>query len=79
MTDELTLTSRAFTEGGSILSVHTCDGSDTSPPLAWSGAPGTDRWAVALIVDDPDARGWVHWLATDPPPDQGEPRNRPHG
>jgi hypothetical protein len=27
---------------------------------------------VALIVDDPDARGWVHWLVADLPPDQAE-------
>jgi Raf kinase inhibitor-like YbhB/YbcL family protein len=23
--------------------------------------------AYALIVDDPDARGWIHWLAADIP------------
>lgn len=58
----LTVTSAAFREGGSIPSRYTCDGRDASPPLAWSGAPdGTS--SLALIVDDPDARGFVHWVA----------------
>lgn len=64
MTDQLTVTSSAFDEGGTIPSRHTCDSEDVSPPLAWSGTPeGTA--AFALIVDDPDARGFVHWTATD--------------
>jgi Raf kinase inhibitor-like YbhB/YbcL family protein len=62
----LSLTSQAFAEGGSIPSRHSCDGADVSPPLAWSGAPlGTA--VFALIVDDPDARGFVHWVAFDIP------------
>ena len=69
MTDTLDVTSSAFEEGGAIPSHHTCDGDDVSPPLAWSGAPeGTA--AYALVVDDPDARGWIHWLVTDIPADQ---------
>jgi len=57
------LTSSAFEEGGSIPSLYTCDGKDTSPPLSWSGAP-PDTKTFALILDDPDApRGtWVHWI-----------------
>jgi phosphatidylethanolamine-binding protein (PEBP) family uncharacterized protein len=31
---------------------YTCEGDDISPPLQWSGIPGT---SLALIVDDPDA------------------------
>ena len=68
MSETLDVTSSAFDEGGAIPSRYTCDGDDLSPPLAWSGAPeGTA--AYALIVDDPDARGWIHWLATDIPAD----------
>jgi Raf kinase inhibitor-like YbhB/YbcL family protein len=68
MTDALAVTSSAFDEGGAIPGRHTCDGDDISPPLAWSGAPeGTA--AHALIVDDPDAQGWIHWLAADIPGD----------
>ena len=69
MTDELDVSSSVFDDGGAIPSRHTCDGDDVSPPLAWSGAPeGTA--AFALIVDDPDARGWIHWLVTDIPADR---------
>ena len=68
MTDELTVTSSAFDEGGSIPSRHTCDAEDVSPPLAWSGAPSGTA-AFAVIVDDPDANGWIHWLGADLPAD----------
>ena len=69
MTDAITLSSSAFAEGGTIPGRHTCDGDDVSPPLAWSGAPEATG-AFALIVDDPDARGWIHWLVADIPADQ---------
>jgi Raf kinase inhibitor-like YbhB/YbcL family protein len=73
----LTLTSSAFVNGGEIPAVHTCEGADTSPPLAWSGLPpGTA--SLALIVDDPDAPDpaapqmtWVHWVVYDLPPHDG--------
>lgn len=60
------LTSTAFAEGGAIPRRYTCDAQDVSPPLAWSGAPG-GTVSFAIIVDDPDARGWVHWVAYDIP------------
>ncbi len=64
----LTLTSPAFSHLGAIPARHTCQGTDLSPPLAWSGVPaGTE--SLVLIVDDPDAPDpaaprmtWVHWL-----------------
>jgi Raf kinase inhibitor-like YbhB/YbcL family protein len=71
MTDSLTVTSSAYTDGGAIPSRHTCDGEDVSPPLAWSGAPDGTA-AFALIVDDPDARGWIHWIVADIPADTTE-------
>jgi Raf kinase inhibitor-like YbhB/YbcL family protein len=37
-----------------------------SPPLAWDGAPAAAK-ALVLIVDDPDARGFIHWVAFDIP------------
>ena len=71
MTDTLTVTSTAFTDGGPIPGKHSCDGEDVSPPLAWTGAPeGTA--AFALIVDDPDARGFIHWAVADIPADTTE-------
>jgi Raf kinase inhibitor-like YbhB/YbcL family protein len=58
------LISPSFADGGAIPSKHTCDGADVSPALSWSGAPAGTA-AFALIVDDPDARGFVHWVAFD--------------
>lgn len=71
----LTVTSPAFAEGASIPVVHTCEGDDISPALAWSGVPAGAK-SLVLIVDDPDAPDpaapkmtWVHWLLYDLPPD----------
>ncbi len=64
------LTSPSFDEGGAIPVRHTCDGADVSPQLDWQGAPrGTV--AFALIVDDPDARGFTHWVVYDIPGGSG--------
>jgi Raf kinase inhibitor-like YbhB/YbcL family protein len=69
------LTSGSFADGEAIPSKHTCDGVDISPPLAWTDVPdGTASFA--LIVDDPDARGFVHWVLTDIP---GDARELPEG
>ncbi len=70
----LKLTSSAFSESQPIPRVHTCDGDDLSPPLAWEGLPpGTT--SLVLVVDDPDAPDpaaprmtWVHWLLYNIPP-----------
>ena len=59
-----TLSSSAFREGGAIPKRYTCDGTNVSPALDWEGAPeGTASFA--LIVDDPDARGFIHWVLFD--------------
>ncbi|MGC8786150.1 MAG: YbhB/YbcL family Raf kinase inhibitor-like protein [Anaerolineae bacterium] len=55
------LTSNAFQAGQAIPQRYTCDGEDISPSLQWSEPPPGTK-SFALIVDDPDARGWVHWL-----------------
>lgn len=55
------LTSSAFNEGGSIPRQYTCDGQDASPPLEWSGAPD-GIMTLALVVTDPDANDFVHWV-----------------
>jgi Raf kinase inhibitor-like YbhB/YbcL family protein len=65
------LTSTAFDEGGSIPREFSCDGEDVSPPLSWTGVPeGTG--ALVLVVDDPDARGFIHWIVLDLPAANGE-------
>ena len=61
------LSSPAFAEGGTIPSKYTCDGADVSPALSWAGAPLAAQ-SLALIVDDPDARGFIHWIAFNIPP-----------
>jgi Raf kinase inhibitor-like YbhB/YbcL family protein len=67
------LVSSAFTEGGGIPTRFTCEGEDTSPPLAWSDAPAGTR-SFAIIVDDPDAPDpaapkmtYVHWVTYNIP------------
>jgi hypothetical protein len=58
------LTSPAFDDGAAIPRKFSCDGEDVSPALEWSAAPD-DTTALALIVDDPDARGFIHWVVFD--------------
>ena len=62
------LTSSAFGSGAKIPVRFTCDGSDVSPPLSWSGAPKTTR-SFAIICSDPDAPGgvWFNWAIFDLP------------
>jgi Raf kinase inhibitor-like YbhB/YbcL family protein len=72
------LTSTVFFQGGMIPQCYTCDGSDISPPLAWSGLPAGTK-SLVLIVDDPDAPDpaaprmiWSHWVLYNLPPIAGE-------
>ena len=62
------LTSTSFAHEGAIPRIHTCEGQDVSPQLAWSMIPERAK-SLVLIVDDPDAPDpaapkmtWVHWL-----------------
>jgi Raf kinase inhibitor-like YbhB/YbcL family protein len=64
----LSLSSSAFHHQGQLPARLTCNGDDTSPPLAWSGAPAGTK-SFALIITDPDApdpkhphQTWVHWV-----------------
>jgi hypothetical protein len=68
------LFSTAFRDGQEIPVVHTGQGSDASPPLAWSGVPPNAQ-SLALIVEDPDAPDpdaprmtWTHWVLYNLPP-----------
>jgi len=76
---QIKVKSTAFEEGGMIPKPHTCDGTDISPPLAWTGVPEATK-SIALICDDPDAPmgTWVHWVVFNLPPDTKElPENVP--
>ena len=68
----------AFPEREIIPKKYTCDGSDVSPALTWTGAPeGTQ--SLALIADDPDAPvgTWTHWIAWNIPPEAALPEGVP--
>jgi Raf kinase inhibitor-like YbhB/YbcL family protein len=62
----LVLSSSAFAAGGSIPQRYTCDADDVSPPLLWTDPPAGTR-SFALVMDDPDAGGFRHWLVYDIP------------
>jgi len=64
----ITVTSTAFAEGSAVPRKFTCDGSNVSPPLAWSAMPPSAA-AVALVMDDPDAPSgtFTHWVVLDLP------------
>jgi Raf kinase inhibitor-like YbhB/YbcL family protein len=76
---EFTISSPAFETGGTIPEVFTCMGGNVSPELVWSGVPeGTT--SLALVMDDPDAAGFVHWVAWNIPPEStGFPQDVPAG
>lgn len=73
----VTVTSSAFSDGGTIPEKHTCDGADISPPLAWDTVPDGAQ-SIAILCDDPDAPAgcWTHWISYNIPPDmKGVPEN----
>ncbi len=57
------LTTTAFDRGGAIPAEFTCDGTDVSPALSWTGVPEGTK-SFVMIMDDPDAPPgtWVHWV-----------------
>ena len=70
----LAISSPAFTPGGNIPALYTCEGRDIAPALEWAGAPA-GTLSFVLIVDDPDAPDpkaprmtWVHWVLYNIPP-----------
>lgn len=69
----LSLTSPAFDNGTAIPEIYTCDGTNLSPPLSWSGLPPRTK-SLALTIEDPDApdpaapqRTWTHWVVYNLP------------
>ena len=75
-----TLTSAAFAPGGDIPAEYTCDDVGNAPPFTWANVPaGTVE--LALVISDPDAGGFVHWIVTkiDPTTTGLGPRFAPAG
>lgn len=65
----MNISSSAFADRGSIPSKYTCDGANSSPPLAFASVPAGAK-SLALVVDDPDAPGGTfdHWIVWNIPP-----------
>jgi len=61
------VSSSSFSDGGRIPQKFTCDGSGTSPDIQLSSA-SSDTKSLLLVMDDPDASGFVHWLLYNIPP-----------
>jgi Raf kinase inhibitor-like YbhB/YbcL family protein len=50
-----------WADGGTIDKQFTCAGADVSPAITWLSPPA-DAVELALIVEDPDANNFVHWV-----------------
>lgn len=78
---QMKITSPEFLESQPIPKKFSCDGTNSSPALAWSGIPAAAK-SLALIMDDPDAPGrtYVHWVVYNLPVSQtGFPEAIPAG
>lgn len=67
----LELSSSAFSNGGAFPEKYSCNGDDISPPLSISNAPENTQ-SFVLVMDDPDASGFLHWVLYDLPADVTE-------
>ena len=56
----------AFQGDTLIPSEYSCDGDNISPDVSRHPVPSGTK-ALAIIMDDPDASGFVHWLVYDIP------------
>ena len=64
-----TLTSSSFADGATLPDAHVKARGDTSPALAWSGAPeGTKSFAITCYDPDaPTGSGFWHWTVANIP------------
>jgi Raf kinase inhibitor-like YbhB/YbcL family protein len=65
--------SPAFDDGESLpirFASASAGGSDTSPPLSWTGVPpGTRSLAITCVDHHPVAHEYLHWVVVELPPD----------
>ena len=69
------VTSLAVSRTGRLNTYYTCEGADSSPDLAWSGAP-EETQSFVVLMEDPESdeidRGtptlWTHWILYSIPP-----------
>jgi len=66
--DTLTVTSPQFGSGETIPAKYSANGGNLSPSISWSTPPAETK-SLAMIVDDSDANGFVHWVIFNLPPD----------
>jgi Raf kinase inhibitor-like YbhB/YbcL family protein len=52
-----------WADGAAIDPRFSCRGAGVSPALSWTGVPESAK-ELALVVIDPDASGFVHWILT---------------
>ncbi|MBV8632779.1 MAG: YbhB/YbcL family Raf kinase inhibitor-like protein [Silvibacterium sp.] len=64
----IALTSASFANGSRIPQKYTCDGAGLSPDIQLPTAPSGTK-SFLLVMDDPDASGFVHWLLYNIPAD----------
>lgn len=64
----LNVTSKSFSDGGSIPQKFTCDGVNVNPSLDISFIPNQAK-SLAVLMEDPDApiNTWIHWLVWNIP------------
>jgi len=62
----LAIRSSSFVDGGNLPRRLTCDGAGLSPDIQLP-PPSADTRSFVIVVDDPDAGGFVHWLAYNIP------------
>ncbi len=69
----MTLTTTAFPDGGMIPTRYTQAGDQTSPALAWTGAPDSTAKSFVLLMHDvdvangPTGEDQLHWLVWNIP------------
>lgn len=65
-----TVTTTSLKETGFLQSEFTCEGSDSSPHIAWGTVPSNTK-SVAVVAEDLDLAGAVasHWIVWGIPPD----------
>jgi Raf kinase inhibitor-like YbhB/YbcL family protein len=63
----ISLSSSSFGNGDRIPQKYTCDGSGLSPDIHLPAPPSGTK-SFLLVMDDPDASGFVHWVVYNIPP-----------
>jgi Raf kinase inhibitor-like YbhB/YbcL family protein len=60
----MTISSSAFSEGGTIPSPYTCDGQDISPPFSWSRVPAKTAELFLFVLDETSngPEGGIRWV-----------------